>query len=487
MRKAALVVAAAGIFATPAAASTGRFYQVPVNDKLGGSHVAVTGDGTVWVSDGKSAVVRLDKSGAQSVIQLGNTTGTLYAEPDNSVWVSEWGALAHLSAGGQVLAQISLPGGGDHTPGAFATGADGALWFTATRKGVIERLDPSSNRVTEYPDGESDPNLLPSGLATGSDGRLWYTVTGNEGGYPKGAVGAISTNGSASIYKARTPTQGTDVTAANGSLWYSAGGSYPLTRLVPGNPPTTSVFKPKQGPDSPNVADTVLAGPDGTLWFPGMGQIGSVSPNGSATLYGKANGWSTAVVSPAAAVAPDKTVWLIHNTTLEHLIPTAPLPCVVPNVTGEGPAQTAAALKSAHCRERHPRITGPRDTPVIATKQSPAANEVIDPTQPVTVTLRRGVPSVLNHCDVPGDPGFGDYYRELRLSCKQAQTIDRHAFVAAMKRHSSHYHSYTCTGVQRRMNVQGGDGWSQTVTCRGRDAKRRPTYLQIVKYLYDRN
>ncbi|MBO0767226.1 MAG: hypothetical protein J2O48_00950 [Solirubrobacterales bacterium] len=488
-------------------------YQVTLNDQVSTANhdVAVTRDGTVWVSDGHSALVRIDKSGAQSLVQLGNgvlqessqsngpdgsaAAGKLYAEPDDSVWVSEVGALAHVSAGGQVLDKISLPSGVADTPEAFATGADGALWFTAGDKGVIERLDPSTNQVTEYPDGIGSGYWAPNGLALGSDGRLWYTLPGTYEPEEKGSVGAISTNGTASVYNANPrPYVPGSITAANGSLWYFGYGNRPLTRLTPGAggaAPKISATWPARGfPVVPEDLGQSVASPAGSLWLPGNGGITSVSSKGSAAAYGRANGVPTKQTSEdAAAIAPDRTVWMLgtlgESTTLEHLIPTAPLPCVVPNVTGQDVTPADASLKRARCKETHGKISGPRDTPAIVTKQTPAPNAVTDTSQPVQLTIKRGVPYVASHCAVVGaNQPEDNSYTVLRVTCKAAQTITRKVFAAAIKNHTARYHSFTCTGTTKNLNVSDADGESSVVTCRGSDAKHRPRYLKITENSY---
>ncbi|MGI8712624.1 MAG: hypothetical protein ACR2NR_05445 [Solirubrobacteraceae bacterium] len=86
-----------------------------------------------------------------------------------SVWVSGFGAVSRLQpVGGRVVARIRTPATGDYSQ--LAVG-DRSVWVTSTARGVVYRIDPSTNRViaTVHVGGPVQ------GIAVGS-GRVWVTL-----------------------------------------------------------------------------------------------------------------------------------------------------------------------------------------------------------------------------------------------------------------------------------------------------------------------
>src|SRR5207244_3951054 len=122
------------------------------------------------------------------------------------VWffVRDHGALyaAKMTTGGQVD-RFRLPDGA--TPDAITAGPDGALWYAGD--GRIGRLDTGGN-VTEFP----VPALRATGIAPGPAGAHLAR------GAPAGDVTRVSLPGG-------LPADGGITTAADGTIWFSAGGA----------------------------------------------------------------------------------------------------------------------------------------------------------------------------------------------------------------------------------------------------------------------
>src|SRR5689334_22069312 len=119
-----------------------------------------------------------------------------------------------------------LPVGRGLTPGAIATGLDGALWFASGETGSSGRVAPSGAvRIFHAPGMK-----WPAAIATGRDGALWFA------NFSGRSIGRITVDGAVRTYTA-------------------------------------------PGVDEPfNVA----AAPDGTIWFTDSnGSIGRVGPNGT--------------------------------------------------------------------------------------------------------------------------------------------------------------------------------------------------------------
>jgi len=86
-----------------------------------------------------------------------------------SLWVSGFDAVSRLEpAGGQVVARIRTPGTGDYS--GVAVG-DRSVWVTSTSRGVVYRINPSTDRViaTVRLGGPV------TGVAVGA-GRVWVTL-----------------------------------------------------------------------------------------------------------------------------------------------------------------------------------------------------------------------------------------------------------------------------------------------------------------------
>jgi virginiamycin B lyase len=95
-------------------------------------------------------------------------------EPDNTLWVTHAGGVAHMAPGG-----AELNGGVDLPPGAnphdITIGPDKAVWFTQSGRNMVGRVKPGEAfRETALPAGCS----APEGIATSGD-SLYVTCSGS--------------------------------------------------------------------------------------------------------------------------------------------------------------------------------------------------------------------------------------------------------------------------------------------------------------------
>jgi len=87
-----------------------------------------------------------------------------------SLWVSGFDAVSRLEpAGGRVLARIRTPGTGDYSQVAVGYRS---VWVTSTARGVVYRIDPSTDRMIATVHLGRQPV---QGIAVGS-GRVWVTL-----------------------------------------------------------------------------------------------------------------------------------------------------------------------------------------------------------------------------------------------------------------------------------------------------------------------
>jgi hypothetical protein len=271
------------------------------------------------------------------------------------------------------------------------------------------------------------------------------------------------------------------IVAARGSLWVlgSRLGAAPrgqpqsgLLRVTPaGRRPTVVRF----GPDLGTAAGNLAVAPDGTFYAVGgalgaSGAIVSVSRYAGVRRYNRANGQvglfgAGGNLTPLAAAA-DGSLWLgADDGVLEHLLPHAAEPCVVPHIVGYRAVIAVARLQRDHCLARVGRVSGPRDTPAIVTAQARAVSTVLNPGTGVRLSVRRGVPYA---CDPSGnsDPSL----TVLRISCAAALRLFHVVYNDALKHGSTTADGFACH-YRQGTAIQGMGGGE--VACRARDARHR--------------
>ncbi|MBO0767227.1 MAG: hypothetical protein J2O48_00955 [Solirubrobacterales bacterium] len=445
--------------------------------------IVASPNGTVWISDpGRDDLIEIPKTGAQQRIPVGPGANVLYAAPDGTVWLAENGAVAHVSAAGQVT-QVAIPGGSG-TANGLATGSDGDVWLTESAAAKIAKIDPSTNQVSEYADGVSH---AAGGIAAGPDGRLWYSLPNDD------ELGAITTAGAVSTYQDASLGP---IVNDRGSLrvlfmdgdYVFTDGAAPLgvEAVAPSSGTTSGGTRfgvigggSQEGSNARHSVDLV-SGPDGSVYTVGEGglaasgsEIAAISSTGGESRYGRSNG-IVRRESGRLAVAPDNSIWLIaqgarsNPDIVEHLDPNAPEPCVVPPVTNLSPGKAASVLKAAHCGEVASKVTGPTDTPALVTAQKSKANSVLSPGTKVKLTVGRGVL-------VPCGRVTGEENRVLRVTCAQAAKVGKAIWNTAHKHGTARYHAFSCrylknTNDMANVPYADRDGY---VDCRAWESKHR--------------
>jgi streptogramin lyase len=161
------------------------------------------------------------------------STGMATGANSTTWFVTDFDGIGRISQAGKVKL-FSLPDNNSQ-PTAITLGPDGNMWFIEFEGSNVGKITPAG-KVTEYNVGLNGfSNSF--GIATGADGRIWFTDPGNS--VPR--IGAINTDGT-------------------GLTYYSDG----LTGL----------------------ADSIVAGPDGNLYFGEFGgAIGKITTAGVITEY----------------------------------------------------------------------------------------------------------------------------------------------------------------------------------------------------------
>ena len=190
--------------------------------------------------------------------------------------------------------------GGVTNPGAMATGSDGNVWFI--NGSGIAKIDPSGH-VTAYTAG-LEPGATPYDLISGPNGDLWFTDNGAK------AVGYITPSGAIREFPAPAGDVPLQVVAgSDGNIWFYSvdGATHSIVKMTPGGTFTGYPFMSSLS----EIADNMVLGPDGDIWFADMGttSIGKIAPNGTITEYPLAMG----AIPTNITVGPDGNLWFSDN------------------------------------------------------------------------------------------------------------------------------------------------------------------------------
>jgi streptogramin lyase len=134
-------------------------------------------------------------------------------------------------------------------PTGITTGADGNVWFTQPLANKIARITPAGV-VTEFP--LPTPGVMPTAIVNGADESLWFTEAA------VGVIGRITTTGAIREF------------------------------AIP----------------SGAIAQGIIAGPDGNVWFLEATRVGRITTSGTVTEVGLAGH------PKAIAAGPDNKIWV---------------------------------------------------------------------------------------------------------------------------------------------------------------------------------
>ncbi len=208
-------------------------------------------------------------------------------------------AVAMLAPGLAQAALITEFTGGVTSPGTMVNGSDGNVWFI--NGAGIAKID-SAGHVTTYTSG-LDPGATPYDLTNGPNGDLWFTDNGAK------AVGYITPTGAIHEFSAPAGDVPLQIAASSdGNIWFYAATGPPnaIVKMTPGG-----TFTPYAMPTLGEIADNMVLGPDGEIWFSDMGtrSIGTIATNGTITEYPLAMG----AIPTNITVGPDGNLWFSDN------------------------------------------------------------------------------------------------------------------------------------------------------------------------------
>ena len=249
-----------------------------------------------WPGIGQTSVSVIPRTGGQ----YGGPSSNVTSGPDFALYLVQSNGLVRRDpndqSGSGSTVRIPLTGPCQQV-GRLVLGPDGALWGTAVNcpSGDILRITIAGGVRTFALTAHR--TAAPSALAEGPDGNLWtaigstiYRLT------PSGVVTAFPHVGGTVTSLAAGPDHGLWFTLSNGVKGPNLG------RLTGYG---FQLFPTPGGPISPS---TLIAGPDGAMWFGTLlGTYGKITTSGVLTTYGMVNGTPLTFVD---AVATSDSVWL---------------------------------------------------------------------------------------------------------------------------------------------------------------------------------
>ncbi len=218
-------------------------------------------------------------------------------------------------------------------PRQIVNGPEGNLWFSDA-DGAIGRITPSGT-ITEFSTG-INAHTDPVEIVVGSDGNLWFTDPKRlENGYMSqgtSAIGRITPSGTITEFSNGVNGEGEPISinfpasivaGPEGNLWFTddptySGGAPAIGRITPSGEITEFEVNAEGDPESV-VLGPLVVGPDNNLWFtmigPGLnrGDIGRITPSGTITEFSTSEG-ATARLPGDIVSGPDGSLWFTSFT-----------------------------------------------------------------------------------------------------------------------------------------------------------------------------
>jgi streptogramin lyase len=274
--------------ATPAGVVT--LFRTGLRERSAPGEIIAGTDGDLWFSDGASPpeIGRITPQGTitefPTELKPPLGLGGLAAGPDGNLWFTQIFDLPHGNGepGGLISrltpsGTLTRFGAAPAASGAPVAGADGNVWFVGDSGDVaIDRVTPSGE-ISRFGSGLVG---APSDLVAGPDGNLWFTA--------QQSINRVTPSGEITQFTdcmdyRQFFSEATSIVAGPGDdLWFTSVTSRELPAIE--EPPTIGRVTPsgeitqfKAGLEG--EPRSLLAGPDGRVWFTGGGdEIERITP-----------------------------------------------------------------------------------------------------------------------------------------------------------------------------------------------------------------
>jgi virginiamycin B lyase len=268
-------------------------------------------DGNVWFNSAGliHAIVRMTPSGSFSpgyvLPNLGEIDDNMVLGPDGDIWFSDMGttSIGKIGPDGTITEYPLAPGS---IPTNITVGPAGNLWFS-DNSSAIGRITTSGS-VQEFTSG-LQTGAVPDAITPGLDGNVWFTDQyGNQR-----AIGRVTPDGQITEFTSGLSDDlPVDITAgADGNLWVPQASMDPMTpSAVAEITASGQITEITEGvsPTGLKDGDSILAGPNGALWFTDGGTPNAVgrivvpplATTGAASAVASTSATITGLVTPLA-------------------------------------------------------------------------------------------------------------------------------------------------------------------------------------------
>lgn len=184
--------------------------------------------------------------------------------------------------------------------------------------------------ITNYPIPKAS---TPYGVAAGPDGRIWFVDSGNAGPPSIGRMTTEGVIGASDIIPFPAPSLGGAATPGpDGNMWVQQDNH--LAKVPVGASQTSDITSYTLSSGNGGFA-SIVAGPDGRLWYGQNKLIGASGTDGSVTTYGTS---ATSTIT-GVLVGPDNKIWFAAGDTITRM--------TTSGVTGAGDTFTLPAGNSS--------------------------------------------------------------------------------------------------------------------------------------------
>ncbi len=188
-------------------------------------------------------------------------------------------------------------------PSSITAGPDGSMWFTEEANDKIGRISAGGQVKTfDVPTSKAWPNSI----TAGPDGNLWFVEPGMPSKHPTypDQIGRITPKGAITefpVHDFGTGGATSIVAGPDGNLWFTESfqSGYEIDAMA------TSGALTAENPVTGDPTD-ITAGPDGNLWFTEQnGDIGRITTSGSITYFSVPDSLVPIDIAPGA----DGALW----------------------------------------------------------------------------------------------------------------------------------------------------------------------------------
>jgi virginiamycin B lyase len=241
-----------------------------------------TSGGNLWFSEEQlptSPIVRMTPTGLATAYPLPTANAGVEAVtrgPDGNVWFTEW----HTSRIGKItplghITEYKTPFDPLQSVD-IKTGADGNLWFATDHHGIGRAT--IAGKINFFP--IKNNATQPTALTPGPGNTMWFNEWAGKN------VGFITPTGNVTEYPAGLGGNGFGIAyGKDGRIWFADPQNHRIGAIRTNG---TGLTYYRLGLTS--TPDTIIAGPDGNLYFgeyglPNAGRIGRITTTGKITEY----------------------------------------------------------------------------------------------------------------------------------------------------------------------------------------------------------